>query len=163
MATEQASAEGDSAAEKQDNSKRKMYIIQVVGLVALLFILMTTSVVTTLMATGIIDISQQTDGPANSMTDAQFICAKALKAEHGGKMQSFALDDHSSRGDESGGYKMFYELNMFRGGDRNSGVTKFYVNCFVTSSGRVRRLDLFEEKPYVPKAGKRSHGNAFGL
>jgi hypothetical protein len=152
--------------EEEEKKKRKGIVsyLQVGGLILLLFALMTTSVVTALMATGIIDISTSTNGPANSMTDAQFICNNALQKEHGDRLQAFSMDDLSSREDKArGGYKLYYELEMYRDASKQTGVTHFYVNCFVAANGRIRRMDLMEEKIFVPKPVKRTHGNAFGL
>ncbi|MGH1485622.1 MAG: hypothetical protein ACRBCI_05325 [Cellvibrionaceae bacterium] len=165
-AEEKTSTEESPEDENLKKEKRKKIIshVQVVGLVFLLFSLMTTSVVTALMATGIIDISPAASGPANSMTDAQLICDKALQTEHGDKLQMFSMDDLSSHSDgQKGGYKLYYEMNMFRDASRRTGVDKFYVNCFVSASGRIKQMDLLEEKSYVPKAGRRTKGNAFGL
>ena len=149
---------------QKERRKKVTSHVQVIGLVFLLFALMTTSVVTTLMATGMIDISSVAGEPVNSMTDAQLICDKALQAEHGDQLQMFSMDDLSSHSDgNTGDYNLYYELNMFRGVGRQSGVTKFYANCFVTASGRVRQMDLLEEADYVPKAVRRTKGNAFGL
>jgi hypothetical protein len=157
--------EEEQAEEKLDKAKRQKIVtyVQVGGLIFLLFSLMTTSVVTALMATGIINISPATSGPANSMTDAQLICDRALQAEHGDKLQIFTLDDLSSHPDDKGGFMMYYELNMFRDASKKTGINKFYVNCFVNASGRIRQMDLFEDKGYMPKAGRRTRGNAFGL
>lgn len=151
-------------ATTQANKKKVIARIQVVGLIALLFALMTTSVVTALMATGIIDISPATSGPANSMTDAKLICDGELQQEYGNKLQAYAMDDLSSRsGGKGGGYRLYYEITMYRDSGRKTGVDKYYVNCFVTATGRIRQFELFQEKTYVPKAGRRTKGNAFGL
>ncbi len=151
-------------AEEAPAKKRLNVQWQVIGLILLLLILMTTSVVTALMATGIIDIYPDEHGPVNSMTDAQFICDQELQAEHGELMQMFVLDDLSSHSDDKrGGYKLYYEMNMYRDASRSTGVNKFYINCFVSAGGRIKRMELFEEKEYAPKAGRRSQGNAIGL
>jgi hypothetical protein len=154
----------ESQEEGKPKSKKLLSYLQVGGLVLLLFALMTTSVVTALMATGIIDINSSANGPVNNLTDAQYVCNNALKKEHGDKLQAFALDDLSSREDpNNGGYKLYYEMEMYRDASKQTGVSHFYVNCFVTAAGRIRRMDLMEEKIFVPKPVKRSHGNAFGL
>ena len=137
---------------------------QIVVLILLLLLLMTTSVVTSLMAVGIIDLFPDEGKSVNSMTDAYIVCNDAIKSEHGEQVRSVMMDDFSSRFDEvSGRYKMFFEVDMFREKQNQAGINKFFVNCFVSPNGRIRALDLFEEKPYIPKAGKRTTGNAFGL
>ena len=149
-------------ANPEDSKKTTYY--QVIGLLVLLFILMSTSVVTALMAMGVINVQPQNSTPVNSMTDAMFVCDKALLAEHGDRLQISTLDDLSSRPDaQAGGFMLFYELNLYRDAKGKSGVNKFYVNCFVSDKGRIRRMDLYEEKNFVPKPVRRTHGNAFGL
>ncbi|MBX2810101.1 MAG: hypothetical protein KTR20_15890 [Cellvibrionaceae bacterium] len=147
-----------------EKRNKKSSLLQVGGLIGLLLALMVTSVATSLMAVGIIDLFPKSNGKVHSMTDAQFICDKALRAEHGEALRSFVVDDHSSHFDDaSGRYKMFYEIDMFKGGAKQQGVNKFYANCFVSANGRIRNMDLFEEKSYVPKAVRRTKGNAFGI
>lgn len=137
---------------------------QVAGLIVLLLMLMTTSIVTGLMVTGVININEEKKQVVSNMGDATSICDQALQDEHGDLMQAFALDDLSSHGDEeSGGYKLFYEMNMYRDTSRQSGVQKFYVNCFVSAAGRIKRMDLLEDKSFVPKAVRRTSGNVIGL
>jgi hypothetical protein len=148
----------------KEERQRKVVRMQLLGLVLLLLALIVTSVVTGLMASGAINIKAGPNGPAESMTDAQLICDRAIAEEHGATMQSFVVDDMSSRTDKKGGgYKVYYELNLYRDASRSSGVKKHFVNCFVSSSGRVNRMDVFEDKIFVPKPIQRSSGNAFGL
>lgn len=169
MASKNTQEEKGSGSDKLKRRKQLVARLQVVGLVFLLFSLMVTSVVTTLMATGVIDIASKESTVVSSIMDAQFICDKELKMEYGDKVQTYTVDDLSSRADDKrGGYKMYYELTMYPGDKekgirRNTGVNMYYANCFVSSTGLVRQLDLFEEKSYVPKAGKRTKGNDFGL
>jgi hypothetical protein len=149
------------SAERKEQIKSQL---QIAGLFLLLLLLMSTAAVTAFMALGIIDIAPTTEGPANSMTDAQLICDKTLQEQHGDKLQIFTLDDLSSHADdETGGYKLYYELNMFRDPGRMSGVNKFYVNCFVSANGQIRRMDLYEEKDYVPRPSRKTKGNDIGL
>lgn len=165
MATKKKQNTSPQKTLTEEERKKKASSIQVLGLVILLLVLMATSAVTAFMAIGVIDLSSTTKyGPANSLTDAQFICDKVLKEEYGAKLQSIALDDLSSReNNKRDGYKLFYEMNLYRDASRKTGVSKFYVNCFVSAAGVIRQLDLSEEKTFAPKAGRRTTGNRFGI
>ncbi|MBX2809645.1 MAG: hypothetical protein KTR20_13555 [Cellvibrionaceae bacterium] len=150
--------------EADTQQKKRASFLQLAGLIVLLLLLMVTSVVTSLMAVGIVDLFPEGSAQVQSMTDAQFICDKALRSEYGQTLRSFVVDDHSSHFDgQSSRYKMFYEMDMYREGNKGQGVNRFYVNCFVSANGRIRNLELFEEKTYTPKAVRRTKGNAFGL
>lgn len=138
--------------------------LQVGGLVVLLLMLMTTSLVTGLMVTGVININPENKLVVSNMGDAMSICDRAIQDEQGALLQAFAVDDLSSHGDEvSGGYRLFYEMNRYRDATRQTGVDKFYINCFVSAKGRIKRLDVLEDKSFVPRAVRKSKGNAIGL
>ncbi|MGH1440000.1 MAG: hypothetical protein ACRBBR_07830 [Cellvibrionaceae bacterium] len=168
MAVDEDEAPQEEADADKISVKERFIILkpwlQVGGLVVLLMMLMTTSLVTGLMVTGVININPENKRVVSNMGDAMSICDGAIHDEHGSLLQTFALDDLSSHGDkESGGYRLYYELNMYRDNTRQTGVNKFYVNCFVSAKGRIKRLDLLEDKSFVPRALRRSKGNAIGL
>lgn len=164
---ENVAPEEEAAPEKVSIAERiKPYKawFQVVGLVLLLVILMTTSLVTGLMVTGVIDINADNKRMVNNLGDAMSICDGAIQEEHGGLLQAFVLDDLSSHGDEkSGGYRLYYEMSVYRDATRQTGINKFYINCFVSAGGRIKRMDLLEDKAFVPRAVRRTKGNAIGL
>jgi len=134
------------------------------GLVVLLVMLMMTSLVTGLIVSGIININPDNKQVVSNMGDAMSICEGAIQDEQGALLQAFAIDDLSSHGDDaSGGYRLFYEINKYRNASRQTGVDKFFVNCFVSAKGRVKRLDFLEDKAFVPRAARKSKGNEIGL
>lgn len=168
VAVDEEEAPLEGAGDEKTSIKERLLILkpwlQVGGLVVLLLILMTSSLVTGLMVTGIIDINPEKKRTVSNMGDAMSICDNAIQEDHGALLQAFALDDLSSHGDkESGGYRLYYELNMYRDNTRQTGVNRFYVNCFVSAKGRIKRMDLLEDKSFVPRALRRSKGNAIGL
>lgn len=153
-----------AAEEKKIPNKKATTRLQVIGLIMLLLTLMTTSVITAMMATGFIDVTPQSYGPVNSMTDAMIICDRAIHEEHNDGIQTLTLDDLSSRSDAGGdGFRLYYEISMYRDPSHTTGTKTFYANCFVTASGRVKRMDLYEQKNFVPKAIRRSRGNPIGI
>lgn len=118
-----------------------------------------------MVAMGIINVFPGTSGESiASMTDAQIRCDNEIRQVHGQKVRSFVVDDLSSYYDyDSGRYKLYYELDFHRSPSKSTGVTKFYMNCFVGSTGRIRNMELYEEKSFTPKAVRRTKGNAFGM
>lgn len=168
VAVDEEEAPQEESTDEKISVKERFLILkpwlQVGGLVALLVMLMTTSLVTGLMVTGIIDINPENKRVVSNMGDAMSICDSAIQEDHGALLQAFALDDLSSHSDrESGGYRLYYELNMYRDNTRQTGVNKFYVNCFISAKGRIKRMDLLEDKSFVPRAVRRSKGNVIGL
>ena len=149
---------GESPAKK-DHSR-----LQVICLVVLLILLVVTSVTTALMATGVIKVSEKS-GSIASMTDAQLLCDQELRKDYGVAMNSFVVDDRSSHFDNNTGkFKMFYEMEVYRDASQQTGTKIFFVNCFVSGKrGTITRMDYLEQKDFVPKAGRRTHGNPFGL
>lgn len=137
---------------------------QMVGLFLVLLLLVALSTVGTLVAVGVIDFSEETH-PVGSITDAESICNGRVKSDYGESLNAITVDEFSSRYDQQTGvYKMFYELNVYRGKGKTSGVNTFYVNCFVSANnGGIKRIDYLEQKDFKPKAIRRSHGNAFGF
>jgi len=168
VAVDEDKAASEEAPAEKISIKEHLRILkpwlQVGGLVTLLIMLMTTSLVTGLMAVGVININPENRRVVNNMGDAMSICEGEIQQEHGSLLQAFAVDDLSSHGDKaSGGYRLYYELNMYRDTTRQSGVNKYYVNCFVSAGGRIKRMELLEDKTFVPKALRRTKGNAIGL
>ena len=136
---------------------------QVVGLVVLLVCLLSVSVVSTLMAVGVVKFEQDLQ-PMGSLMDAENMCNGLIREDHQENLSSFVVDDFSSRfNEETGQYMMFYEVELKRDVDNPSGVDKYFLNCFVSSKGRLSVFDIFEERTFVPKAIKRTSGNAFGM
>ncbi|ODS23473.1 hypothetical protein AB835_08545 [Candidatus Endobugula sertula] len=147
------------------NKKSKESIaLQIVGLVLLLVFLVALSTVGTLITLGVI----KTRGDAKvigSMAGAEHICDQKVRADYGHSLSVATVDDRSSRYDnKSGQYKMFYELTIYQGNNKHSGVKTFYVNCYVSAKrGSISHIDYLEQKDFQPKAIRRRHGNAFGL
>ena len=127
--------------------------------------LIMTSTVTGLMVVGLIDINPQNKRNISNMGDAITICDAAIEEEYGDLLQVFALDDRSSHDDEaSRGYKLYYDVNMYRDVSKKTGVKSYFVNCFVSAKGRIKRLEALEDKTFVPKALRaRRVGNPFGF
>ncbi|MFT6389503.1 MAG: hypothetical protein ACJAUP_002896 [Cellvibrionaceae bacterium] len=167
MATDE-NIEPEKAVPKKVSFSERLVIAKpwllVGGLILLLVMLMVTSIVTGLMVTGVININPDNKQVVSSMGDAMSICEGAIQDEQGALLQAFAVDDLSSHGDDaSGGYRLFYKINKYRDVSRQTGVDRFYVNCFVSAKGRIKRLDFIEDKVFVPRAARKSKGNEIGL
>ncbi len=164
--------EDEKLAEAEGSKKRSLseFIaayktwIQLGGLVFLLLALMLTSMITGLMVVGVININPQNNVMVNNMGDAISVCDDAIKDEYRDLLQAFNVDDLSSlRDPESGGFKLYYDVNIYRDETRRTGVQSYFVNCFVSSKGRLKRLDLIEDKEFTPKPIRQTHGNPIGF
>jgi hypothetical protein len=145
--------------------KQSKLMYQIIGLVVVLFILISVSTVATLMLTGTVAIPTGKASPISYIVDAEKVCVRRVRADHGAAVNAVVVDDRSSTFDESSGlYKLFYDLTLYRDGDPNAGVSTFYVNCFVSSSqGNVSRIEYLEKLDFKPKPVRRKTGNAFGF
>lgn len=129
----------------------------------LLLGLLSISVVSTLIAVGVIKLEQPTQA-MNSIVDAENMCNGLIRQDYQANLSSFHVDDFSSRFNaDTGQYMMFYEVELKRDMNTPSGVNKYFLNCFVSAKGRLAAFDIFEEKTFVPKAVRRTTGNAFGM
>lgn len=148
----------------QAKKKQADSTFQLMALLLILLALIALSTVGTLVAVGVIDFSEEAQ-PVGSITEAEGICNSRVKGDYGDSLNAMTVDDFSSRYDQqSGTYKMFYQLDVYRGSGKKSGVDVFYVNCFVSASdGDIDRIDYLEQKDFKPKAIRRTHGNAFGF
>lgn len=147
-------------------SKQKQnFSTQLIWLVLVFVVLVSISALSTLVVTGNIELVPEKGEPVGYIGDAENICDKTIREEHGNNINAFAVDDHSSRMDEgSGQYKLYYTLTLYEGSSQKSGVKDFFVNCFVSASrGVVSRVEYLEQKDFKPKVIRREHGNVFGF
>ena len=136
---------------------------QVAALIVLLLGLLSISVFATLMAMGVVKYDQPRVS-LGSMLDAENMCNGLIKEDHQENLSSFVVDDFSSRyNEQTGEYMMFYEVELKRDVNNPSGVDTYFLNCFVSKKGRLSVFNLVEDKTFVPKAIKRTTGNAFGM
>ncbi len=87
MAVDEDEAPQEEADADKISVKERFMILkpwlQVGGLVVLLMMLMTTSLVTGLMVTGVININPENKRVVSNMGDAMSICDGAIHDEHG--------------------------------------------------------------------------------
>lgn len=137
---------------------------QLLSLIIVLAILVGVSVTTTLMLTGTIAIYDKGIGTIPSINEAKMLCDDEIRETQKG-VRSLHLDDRSSHHhDASQRYKLFYEIDLYKGKTKQEGVQKFYANCFVDEvKGRVTVFEMFEAQDYKPPPLRKSGGNAFGM
>ena len=150
------------------NSKAKKpnkIVKQIIGLVVVLALLVAISTLATLMVAGKIEILPEAAEPIGYIGDAENICHHQVMQDHGDMLAAISIDDRSSHYDQaSGKYKLFYQLDVYRDANKQSGVNVFYVNCMVSSSrGVIARMEYLEQVDFKPKAIRREKGNAFGF
>lgn len=100
------------------------------------------------------------EGYANvTMTDAYLSCSRRLREEVGDQLQSYSMDNLSTRYDsERKKHLIFIKANFNMD---NRQIENGYVSCEVASSGRIREFDIRVDGSKGPKT--RSGGNAFGF
>lgn len=149
---------------KSKDKKSNKVLSQLIGLVVVLVVLVAASTVTTLVATGTIEVAPEKGTPISYIGDAEQVCNQRVKQDQGSTLSSMSVDDHSSHFDEaSGQYKLYYQLDLYRDAGKQSGVKLFYVNCTVSSRGIISRIEYLEHLDFKPKAIRREKGNAFGF
>jgi len=159
---------GDVEKEVESDVKKsgpsRVVIAQVVGLIILLVILIIVSVTTGLLATGQIEMPEAKP-QVSSMLTAQDICDEEINKDKGAMLNSYVVDDLSSRYDAAmGKFKVFYQIELYLDQSRKTGTAIHYVNCFVSARrGVITQMDYMESKSFVPKAVRRTNGNPFGL
>ncbi len=147
------------------SEKKSSVFKQLLGLVVVLLILVALSTMATLVATGVVEIEEEQGQPVNHMTDAEVICDARVENDHGSNLSVATVDDRSSHYDPASGlYKMFYQVELYRDVSRQTGVKRFFVNCFVSSSrGLVSRVEYLEQQDFKAKPIRRATGNIFGF
>lgn len=152
-------------AVKQKESQKNKITFQILGLLVLLFLLISVSTVATLVLTGTVEVSSRNAQPIAYIVDAEKVCVRRIKGDHGDNVSAVSVDDRSSFFDKGAGkYKLHYQLELFRDGVKQSGVSVFFVNCAVlASNGVISRIEYLEQLDFKPKAIRREKGNAFGF
>ena len=151
--------------KKTKSSSGRLITKQIFYLFATLFVLVAISVLATLIATRVIDLSPQGTGPVHNIADAEAICNQRIRNDHGDNVHVIAPDNLSTRFDDSvGEFKVFSEVDMFRDASKRTGTQLYYVTCKVASEdGSISRMEYHEAKDFKPKPGRRETGNAFGM
>lgn len=138
---------------------RKQQIV-VIGAAVLVVL---ASVITTVVVTGVGGGGGDATGYQNvTFTDAVLTCKKSLRSTYAKELESLVVDDHSSRYDEKETvYKIFFDMDLKKSGDPKRSVN--YVNCFVrASTGKINKLEVFEEMETRDPAIPGNETNAFG-
>ncbi|WGO98068.1 hypothetical protein QFX18_18850 [Saccharophagus degradans] len=138
---------------------RKQQIIVICA--AILVVL--ASVITTVIVSGVGMGGSDKGGYQNvTFTDAVHTCKKNLRSTYANQLESLVVDDHSSRYDDAEFvYKIFFDMDLKKKGEPQRSVN--YVNCFVhAASGRVSKLEVFEEVETRDPSIPGNETNAFG-
>lgn len=99
----------------------------------------------------------------SSMLDAKLICDKKVKDKYDKSLQHSTLNDYSSRYEaDFGGYKLFYDVNVYRSKRRNDGTDRFMFKCYVLSDGNISQASVVKRVSRAPEASRKTKTNLFG-
>lgn len=153
-----------AAKKAAKKSTASIKAIQLVALIVILILLICISIGSTLIVTGVVDLPSEEIAPITYIYDAQKMCDQQIRDEFKDKLKAAYVDDFSSRLDESTGvYKMFYEIDIKRDVNSESGVDKYFLSCFISGKGRLKVFDFAKDDIFVPKATKKESAHPFGL
>jgi len=139
----------------------KQKLIVVLGAIGVLLV----SVVMTAMLIdgGLLWQKEESGGYKNvTFTDAVLTCQDTTNSKFSDKIRSLVVDNHSSRYESKLFiYKIF--LKVYMESDDSGEVNLHYINCFVkSSSGRVKKYEVFEDKEEETTPVTEKETNAFG-
>ena len=100
----------------------------------------------------------------SSMTDAKLACDIKVKNKYGSLLQSAPLNSLSSRyEDDYGGYKLFYDVSVYRNKDRKSGINRLIFKCYILNDGDVSETGIIKSTLPPAKVRRKTDGNIFGF
>jgi hypothetical protein len=158
-------AKGQPADQKLDGRNKviRQVIILVVAMITLGAISFTAFFISkTTFRSTILGMNKASE--VNSMTDAKLACDIKVKNKYGSSLQSARLNSLSSRyEDDFGGYKLFYDVSVYRNKDRRSGINRVIFKCFILNDGDVSETGIIKSTPPRAKARRKIDGNIFGF
>ena len=99
-----------------------------------------------------------------SMTDAKLACDKKVKGRFGRLLQYSALNNTASRYDDDfDGYKLFYDVSIYRNKERNSGVRQVMYKCHIYNDGHVHDARVVQSTRNSNDGSQEIDGNFFGF
>ncbi len=99
-----------------------------------------------------------------SMTDAKLACDKKVKGRFGRLLQYSALNNTASRYDDDfDGYKLFYDVSVYRNKERNSGVRQAMYKCYIHNDGYVYDARVIQSTRDSNGRSQEIDGNIFGF
>jgi len=99
-----------------------------------------------------------------SMTDAKLVCDKKVKGRFGRLLQYSALNNTASRYDDDfNGYKLFYDVSIYRNKERNSGVRQAMYKCYIHNDGYVYDARVIQSTRDSNGRTQEIDGNIFGF
>lgn len=137
---------------------------QIIILLVVLVVLVVISLMTALVSLGVIDLGSN-QPPVNSLVDAEPLCEAQIRDDYSDQLNSFFVDDRSSRHDTTAGeFKLFYQIQVYLDETKTGGVQMYHVNCFVSAErGTVSEMKYYEDADFNGKPIRRTKGNAFGM
>lgn len=166
-ASNKTKANAEDQATDQQPDRRKKFIWQVLILVVVLIVLGAISLTAfftskTTFRSKVLGINEASG--VSSMTDAKLACDKKIKNKYGSLLQSAPLNSVSSRyEDDFGGYKLFYDVSVYRNKDRRSGINRVIFKCFIFNDGDVSETGIIKTTPPPAKARRKIDSNIFGF
>lgn len=147
-------SQSKSSARKSGSKNAKQIIVLVGLLLALICLSIATSFI---VVVGPDEEEEASFRSVRSIMDAMRLCENRIDVDYGSRLQTAIFDDRSSFSDTSSGlFKLFYEVHLFREESKRSGITGYYATCFVSGTGEVKKLNLSQQKDFVPTPIRRA-------
>ena len=157
----------DKAAISQKPNRKKKLLWQLLILIIVLVILGAISLTAFFTSTITFRSKLFDDKKAlrlATMTDAKLVCDKEVKEKYGSLLQVASLNYSSSRYEEHfGGYKLFYDVRVYRNQEKTSGINELMFKCYVYTDGDVSETGIIRTAPTPAKALRKIDNNFFGF
>ncbi len=153
---------------QQSDPKQKLFWqILIIALVVVVLITIALTAFLTSETTFRTNLTFSGTGKAkglSSMLDAKLVCDQKVKDKYNKVLQSSTLNHLSSRyDDEYGGYKLFYNVSVYRDENRKSGTKDIMYRCYIYNDGDVSETGIIRLTPPPAKASRKTDGNPFGF
>jgi cytoskeletal protein RodZ len=157
-----------SSKAKKSKPKNKKKLLWQIIILMIVLIALAASAFTAFFTSTITFGTKPLDGKKvsglSSMTDAKLVCDKEVKEKYGNSLQVATLNHSSSRyEDHYGGYKLFYDVRVYRNQAKTSGTDHLMFKCYVYNDGDVSETGIIKTAPTPAKALRKSDSNFFGF
>ncbi len=160
-------AKAAAQAPKPEGSKKLLWQVLIIVFVIIVLITIALTAFLTSETTFRSNLTFSGAGQSkglSSMLDAKLVCDQKVKNKYKNVLQSSTLNHLSSRYDEGyGGYKLFYNVSVYRDEKRKSGTTDIMYRCYIYNDGDVSETGIIQMTPPPAKARRKTDSNPFGF
>jgi len=150
----------------QPDPKQKLFwqvLIIVLVVIVLISIALTAFFTSEIAFRSTLSGENQSKG-LSSMLDAKLVCDQKVKDKYDKVLQSSTLNRLSSRYDDNyGGYKLYYNVSVYRDAHRKSGTKDLMYRCHIYNDGDVSDTGIIRTTPSTAKTSRKDNGNPFGF